>query len=378
MKQRTKILGTFALSSVCSGVAYAAMYGYGPAESWTTQQIVVLTADVSTEIAAFGASFGTNMQSKFEQIISALAVATKQEAMSANQISDATVRSAQTLVSALSAQRTSEQVATAVLSYSPKTGQGFDPCGTYAKNTTMDLAFENAAAQARQKVNATDVSPGQFVDSIAVSMQARLENHRNNFCSQAEADQGLCTLSTLPGGDTNAGLLFEPAQPASLHAEARTAYIQHVLGEPDQRLEPVAGTTPAGESYLLEKNRKDALLSIPAYSLAMIDSANTQSDEYSGRTPNEVLKLRVNQYFGGVEAQQWTGAIAAQTQRGLLVEAAKMAGLETWLHQKQYEQNQRLEANLSALLIASADQLSAPLEAQYQQVLSETAKTNIR
>lgn len=378
MKQRTKILSTFALSSICSGVAYAALYGYGPAESWTTSQIVALTTSVSTQIAAFGSSFGANMQSKFEQIISAVAVATKQEAISANQISDATARSAQTLVSALSAQRTSEQVATAVLNYSPKTGQGFDPCGTHAKNTTMDIAFDNAGVQARLKVNGTDVSPGRFVASVPVSMQQRLENHRNNFCSQAEADQGLCTLSTLPGGDTNASLLFEPAQPTSLHAEARTAYIQHVLGAPDQRLEPTAGATPAGESYLLEKNRKDALLSIPAYSLAMIDSANTQSDEYGGRSPNEILKLRVNQYFGGAEAQQWSGAIAAQTQRGLLVEAAKMAGLETWLHQKQYEQNQRLEANLSALLIASSEQLSAPLEAQYQKVLSETAKTNIR
>jgi len=209
-------------------------------------------------------------------------------------------------------------------------------------------------------------------------MQDRLATHRNKFCTSTEADAGLCSVSTLPGGDTNAALLFEPADEQSLTTDARTAYIQHIMGPPDQALDKIAGATPAGEAYMVQKNRKDSLMSVPAYSLAMIDAANTRSTEFGGKSPNEVLTLRVNQYFGGSEAEQWSGNLARQSQRGLLVEAAKMGGLEVWLHQKQYEQNQRLSANLAALVIASSDRLNGPLEYQYQKVLSNTAAQSVK
>lgn len=378
MKQGTILGLTFATASIISGTAYGVLYGFGPAEAWTQAQIISLTTSATTSITTFGSTFATNLQSKFEQIISAVSVATKQEALSSNQISDASIRTAQSLVSAISAQKDNEFVATAVLDYGPSTGQGFDPCGVQAKNTTLDLAFSNLSAAAYTRISATDVAPGQHVDSTAQAMQQRLQTHRDQFCTQAEADQNLCVLSDLPGGDTNAALLFEPAPENSPAAQARTAYIQHVLGEPDQRLFPEAGATPAGQAYLLQKNRKDALLSIPAHSLAMIDAANTQSADFGNRSANEIMKLRVNQYFGGAEAQQWASVLTAQTQRGLLVEAAKMAGLETWIHSRQYEQNQRMEANLAALLLTSADQLSDPLDAAYKKVLRENTARNVR
>lgn len=379
MNRNKKIVAAAALSTaLSSGGVYAALYGYGPAETWTIQQIAAQTAEVSGNIAAFGAAFSAEMQIKFEQIISAVAVATKQEALSANVVSDSTRQAAGQLVNAVRVQRQTDQLATAYLNYSPTTGQGYDPCGTLAKNKTMDIAYEFAANQARAAVGVTDVAPGRLVDSTAQAMQERLNTHRSKFCTDAEASAGLCSLSQLPGGDVNAALLFDAAPAGSLQAEARQAYIQHVLGSPDQKLTKAAGGTPAGEVLFVTKNRKDALLSVPAYSLAMIDAANTQSAEFQGKSPNEVLKLRVNQYFGGKEAEQWSGAMARQNQRGLLVEAVKIAGLETWIHHKQYEQNQRLEANFAALLLASAGELSGPLEAQYQRVLTDTAKMTVK
>jgi len=377
--QKKKIIAAAVLSTALgSGVAYAALYGYGPAENWTIGQIGTLTTEVSGNITAFGTAFSTQMQTKFEQIISAVAVATKQEALSGNIVSDGTRQAAEQLVNAVRAQRQSDHVATAYLNYNPATGQGYDPCGTNAKNKTMDIAFESVFEHAKATLGMIDVAPGRLVDSSTQAMQERLETHRSKFCTEAEASAGLCSLSQLPGGDTNAALLFDAAPAGSLQTEARHAYIQHVLGAPDQKLAKSAGGTPAGEAFMLVKNRKDAMLSVPAHSLAMIDAANTQSDQFGGKSPNEVLKLRVNQYFGGKEAEQWSGAMARQTQRGLLVEATKMAGLEVWIHHKQYEQNQRLEANLAALLLASADELSGPLEAQYQKVLSDTAKATIK
>lgn len=378
MNFRLKIVSIVIGSTMFSSVSYGALYGFGPAEAWTTAQISMLTGTVSANIAAFGTSFSLQMQTKFEQIISAVAIATKQEALSANVVGDNNRATAEQLVNAIRAQRQNDAVAKAYLDFNAGTGQGFDPCGTVAKNKTMDLAFTNMAAKAKSAVGSFDAAAGKLVISTAQAMQVRLATHRSKFCTASEANAGLCSLSTLPGGDTNAALLFEPTEEGSLASQARTAYIQHVMGAPDQALDKTAGGTPAGEAYMVQKNRKDALLSVPTYSLAMIDAANTRSQEFGGKSPNEVLKLRVNQYFGGTEAEQWSGNLARQTQRGLLVEAARMGGLEVWLHQKQYEQNQRLAANLAALVVASSGRLSGPLEYEYQKVLSDTASQSVK
>ena len=378
MNFRLKLASIVVGSTMLSSVSYGALYGFGPAEAWTTQQIATHTATVSANIGAFSASFGTQLTYKFEQIISSIAIATKQEALSANVVADNSRQTAEQLINAVRAQQQNSALTKAYLDFNGASGQGFDPCGTVAKNKSMDLAFTTLASKAKVAVGALDAAPGRLVSSSTEAMQARLKEHRNKFCTQAEANAGLCTLSTLPGGDTNAALLFEPADDSSLTTEARTAYIQHVVGAPDQALDKKAGASPAGETYLVEKNRKDSLMSIPAYSLAVIDAANTRSTQFSGKSPNEVLKLRVNQYFGGKEAQQWSGNLARQSQRGLLVEAAKMGGLEVWIHQQQYEQNQRLMANLAALVIASSDRAGTRLEAQYQQVLSNTAADAVK
>lgn len=377
MNFRLKLASIVAGSTMLSSVSYGALYGFGPAEAWTAAQIAALTTSVSTNIAAFGTSFGTQMSYKFEQIISAVAIATKQEALSANVVADNNRQTSEQLVNAIRAQQQNTAVAKAYLDFNAATGQGFDPCGTVAKNKSMDIAFSTMAAKAKASVGELDASPGRLVASTGQAMQQRLKQHRDKFCTEAEANAGLCTLSTLPGGDTNAALLFDLRTKLADH-RARTAYIQHVMGPPDQALSKEAGATPAGETYMVQKNRKDSLLSVPAYSLSMINAANTRSAGFGNKSPNEVLKLRVNQYFGGKEAEQWSGNLARQTQRGLLVEAAKMGGLEVWIHQQQYEQNQRLLANLATLVVASSDSLDATLEARYQKVLSETAARSVK
>ncbi|MFP3329750.1 MULTISPECIES: hypothetical protein [Pseudomonas] len=378
MNFRLKLASIVVGSTMLSSVSYGALYGFGPAEAWTIAQIELLTGTVSANIGAFGTSFGSQMTYKFEQIISAVAIATKQEALSANVVADNNRQTSEQLVNAVRAQQQNSAVAQAYLDFNAATGQGFDPCGTVAKNKSMDIAFSTMAAKAKASVGELDASPGRLVSSTGQAMQQRLKQHRDKFCTEAEANAGLCSLSTLPGGDTNAALLFEPAEENSLTTEARTAYIQHVIGPPDQALTKDAGATPAGETYMMQKNRKDSMLSIPAYSLSMINAANTRSKAFGDKSPNEVLKLRVNQYFGGKEAEQWSGNLARQTQRGLLMEAAKMGGLEVWIHQQQYEQNQRLLANLATLVVASSDSLDATLEARYQKVLSENAARSVK
>lgn len=367
------------LAACCvTGSAGAALYGFGPAEAWTIAQIGKLSASVGTNIATFGSTFGANMAVKFEQVISAVAVATKQEALAGGVVSDASRQSAEQLVNAVRSQKFSDDVAKTILNFNPSMAQGYQPCLARAQNRTLDNTFDSLHNSARNGMTRLDVAPGAMVASTGAAMTARLANHRTKFCSQAEAQAGLCTLSALPGGDTNAALLFVSTQPGSLQAQAQQAYMQHVLGAPDQVLPKAAGTTPAGQAYMLEKNTKDALLSIPAYSLSMVQAANTQSPDTANKSPNEVLRLRVNQYFGGKEAQKWSAALTAQSERGLMVEAVKMSGMEVWLHHKQYQQNQRLELNLAALALAASEQAKAGVDASYNKLMRDTVTNKIQ
>lgn len=378
MNFQKTIIASVVAATIFSGVAFSATPVNGPAEGGVIAALAAETSTVIGGITTLGVTIAGQMQIQFERTISAIAIATKQEALSANLVADNSRETAQVFVSAVRAQQDSDQVVKALVSFNPKTGQGYDPCGTTARNASMDRAFAKVADNAAANIGLIDVAPGRLVNSPDKTMQARLEKHRSKFCTTSEANAGLCSASQLPGGDTNAALLFESVPSGSLKSEARMAFISHVIGEPDAKLSPAEGSTAAGQVYLAAKNRKDALLSIPAYSLAMIDEANKQTPNNMNHSPNEMLKLRVNQYFGGAEAKVWTKSLSVQSDRGLLIETAKMAGLEAWIHHKQYEQNQRLEANLAALVLASAERLSDPLAAKYEKTLALAVKSAIK
>lgn len=380
MNPRMKLSARAAVLGTCliTGSVSAALYGFGPAEAWTIGQITKLSTDITAKITTFGTTFGANMTVKFEQVISAIAVATKQEALGASIVADASKNSAEQLVNAVRAQRTSDQVAGAMLDFNPATGQGHEPCLTTAKNRTLDAAFDSLGRVAKANVAALDLAPGRMAQSVGAAMAQRLSTHREKFCTSAEEKAGLCNVSSLPGGDTNASLLFEPTDPGSLQQQAQQAFTQHVLGAPDELISKDAGRTPAGQQYMMVKNTKDALLSIPAYSMSMIKAANTRSGELGNKSPNEVLKLRVNQYFGGKEAQDWSKTLTAQSERGLMVEAAKLGGLEVWVHHKQYLQNQRLEMNLAALVLAASEEAKTNVNSRYDRMARDTAASAIQ
>ncbi|MEA9392202.1 hypothetical protein SJI19_16885 [Acerihabitans sp. TG2] len=356
----------------------AALYGFGPAEMWTQSQISQLVASANSDIASFTASFGSQLTTTFEQLISAVAVSTKQEALASSQISDTTMQAAQQLLNATTTQNTNDQVVKAVLDYSGSTGQGYQPCIVLYKNKSLDHAWDGLPQVVKTRMRRSEMYGGNLVASTNDAMQNRLKTHRDKFCTPSEEKAGLCTASSLPGGDTNAATLFESAAPDSIVDQARTSYIENVLGAPDQIITSKAGKSQSGQTYMLSKARKDAFLSIPAYSLNMIAQANTGSPDYDNKSPNEMLQMRVNQYFGGKEALQWAATLTRQQPRGLLVELAKMEGTNAWINQKQFEQNQRIIANLAAQELLMAEPLKANLDNKAMRMNSASAMQQVK
>lgn len=381
MSSRKRFAAVLVVTCLIVGGVRASTKPGGPAEGLMNMWLKMLQQFVSKSITQFGTSFSTNLENKFEQIISAIAVATKQEAVSGNVIAEAHRKAGEMAISAAKAQQASDEMLNVVTNYAPGFGQGYDPCGTLYKNKSMAGSYADVPSRARAKLAALDIAPGRLVENVALAMQKRLQLHRQKFCTREEANQGLCTESELPGGDVNAALLFEPAPADSLKATARSAYIQHVVGKPNPSMQPQAGKTADGQNYLISQNRLDAMRSAAAHSLAIIDAKNTQSVEMSDgsmSSPNELLKLRVNQYFGGKDAQSWSSAIAAQSQRGLTVEGAKMSGLSVWMEYEELKNLHRTNVLYANLLLLGAEALRPEISELYQDTARKAAAGALR
>ena len=323
---------------------------------YVVRDMASLFEQFEARISGFAIAFGQQLSRNYEQMVDQIKVATMQESISQWEVSEAIIKSGRTLVTALQQQELADDLVSAAANVHPDTGQGYNPCSTVFRLKSMDLSFDVARQQAQQSIPALESGPGRLVESKIQSARKRLDEHLRDFCSPDEEAAGQCTASELPGGDLNAALLFEAADAESLKARARKAYIAHVLGEPDQKIAKSVGSTVQGEQMFVDKSRKDALTSVPAYSLSYIDESNTKRTEFNDLSANELMKQRVDQYFGGEEATAWASSMARQTQRGLLVEANRIAGLENWMLHKDYQRTQRMEANLAALAIVLLEQ----------------------
>ena len=367
--KRKRFAQTFFVTSLLSTVS-AVTYGvWADASSYlviagVTNQVTAHTGSVTTTISSMTASQTSTIQKTTADISSALNVTTKQEKASGDAITDSIMRTAQTQAAALQVIDQSEKAKEASLKFGV-TGQGFRACTTLARNQSLAAAPVHALNVATSLVSNTQNGPGRLAADADEEAQVRIQQHRDKFCTASEAQQGICKLSSLPGGDTNAGLLFESVYPDSKEAEARIAVRQNILGPNDKALPRASGTNLAGDQYLMALNHKASMLAFPAYSLAVIDAQNLKQfkDEKGNLvSANEILEQTVSRYYGGDEAKSWQKSMMVQEPRGLLVELARLNGVETWMDMQSLEQGLRIEGLLATLLIASAEPMKKKVD----------------
>lgn len=348
--------------------AVAGLPAGGPAEAWTGTQIALQSGTIIGNIGAFTSAYSLQSQANHQLIMSALQVATKQESISQHQVSDSTRKAYQMQAEAEMAMQKTRDIIKASIDYSTATGQGHKACLVMQQNSTVERKFDGINEKARVIITQLDNSPTTLVPDVNKAIEARMAQHNELFCTQAEADAGICTLGKKPGADTNSASLTSAAKRGSIEEKAQIAYIQNVLGTPDPALPKSAGGTAAGQEYLYTKNKKDALLALPAYSLAAIKEANTIDDE-TGKSPNQLLSERVNSYFGGKEALEWAGTLSRSAPRGLMVEALKVGGIQTWLSYQELQQTQRINGNLASLILAASHGNQQAVQSKYLESL---------
>ena len=333
-------------------------------------QVQTLNATMATNFATTQANLLYAIQENTRQITSAISVSVTQSSAGATQVIDARKTAAQGLATAIQAIGQQDKIIDTVLNYG-STGQGYNTCKVLVSNATLSQGKTESQKLAAKMVNNTSTGTGRLVHDINQVQKETIQRHRELFCTQDEASKGLCTISKLAGGDTNGALLFHPVAVNSLEAEARRSLRGNILGAPDVALNNVSGMTPRGQQYLFSLNRKTALQAFPAYSLASIDAANLQTiknEKGELRSPNQMIDDVIGRYYGTDEAKSWQATMMNQSTRGLMVELARQKGANIWLLNEDYERGLRVEGNLAALLLISAEEANGMTKKSYQSI----------
>lgn len=371
------------ITASTSAFAIIAAYPVPQVVSGVTQGFVGLQASVVSDIIVMGNTHPAIIDGTTDSINAAIKIATEQEASGAKLISNNALQSKQGLAASYQAGKIQANIARNIINYGAN-GQGFAPCTVIAENKVMDTVFRVAAESTKNKVDETDNAPGRLMPSTTAATSFRETTHKK-FCSQDEVNQGMSCdgVSDLPAADQNAAILSTSKAPNSLASEASRAYRQNVLGPADIALPEAIGQTATGQAYLMATNRKSALNSFPAMSLAYVEAMNELNPDLKDKdgnpmSANEALLETVGRYYGGKDSKEWQQKMVESEPRGLLAEMARMEGLSLWMQFNKHKSYQRLSGNIAALNIATAIPMEEDADLQRVSIQRNSVVSAIR
>lgn len=323
-------------------------------ETMVAPAFTAATQSLNSAVTAVDAMLSTVLETNSQRLTSAIAVLTKQKALAANQIAESGRNTAQQTATALNVLAQTERVKQARFDYGGEFGQGFSPCRIYAARTLISNRDADMSTEVRQRVKSEIVAaPGVYADPV--SAQTSLVKARQEFCTQDQASSGLCkSVGSMPGADLSVATLFEPAMEGELLYKAKVSFVNNIAGLPDGPVPSSASKSSAAQSYQLAKARKDALISPALATLKAIqlDYSGVSGAETGTDLPLAVhFRKEVQRYSGNSpEYDSWSRVMAAQNERGAMVELLKIKALDLAIQEKQYRQYESMEAQLASLV----------------------------
>jgi hypothetical protein len=333
-----KTIAASAVFAASAGVALAACGDLQPfiIMEWVGQEAASLNLDVTK----MGATLSAMNQLEAETISSIMKVFSKQGTASTEKTGATIIAATSGYANFLQNQKLMEAADKMTMN---SISLGFDPCGQaqYASGQY------NAIQQAKLSVqnNFKGVQSLKFGDP-ASAFAAQTKTHNDLFCTADEASLGLCTLSNMPGADTNGEILF--SQDTSANSQlAKKMYIQRVAGLPDA-LPNQSPSNPSAAATLLEAKKRQVAAGFAVNSMLNIQQEN--------ETVLPAIKARSEAYFGSTpRAQEWSKNLTSQDESGILRDLLRMQGIQLQYAGLRLKQAQRNEANL-AILVEAANQ----------------------
>jgi hypothetical protein len=357
------------LSVLLSSLFIQETFAYCPPqyqETWVLPMFTNSTLVMNSALATVDAQLTALMKLNDQRVLSALAVLTKQKALSGSIVADTERKATQQVANGLRVLASFKYMRVARLDYGPEFGQGYNPCKI--SNERVELSTQNAKVMDRVNtiVKNTYAAPGKYAGNLSESKQQLLRDI-SNYCTPDHVDSGLCeTVGKNPGLALNASIMFTTDGVGNEYDTARKTFINTIVGIPDPAIPRTEAKSPEAQEYALQKQEKDALISP-----AITTLANLQSN-YSSINNNKPImaqyKNQAKRYFGdSQENMKWNKVLTAQTERGLLVEQLKIKALSLSLQAKQYKEYELLETQIAALLAQ---------EIRKNELLTRTVKGN--
>lgn len=316
---------------------------------------------LKTAIAGMVQAINAQETLNTERIISALKVQTKQIALNGEKEAANASQSMQALATTVIAQDQAIQIQKVMEDFGNSTGQGYDPCGEQAKARYITAAYANSTDVVDEIRSTVDTAPGVYKDPVQTRAQ-RLSEHRALFCTPSEVSAGLCsTVGPKAGASLSFATMFQPSAVGDDTEKAKNAFVNNVFGLPDAPIDSRFANMPETQAYMRDKMKRDGMRSIAATSFKSIQSMSAADPASAASATNnngfvagtsflDALSAKVDQYAGGADYRRWEQSQAVQSERGLLVNLAKMNALKLYMTSVEYDQYERMEANLAALL----------------------------
>lgn len=378
--QRRLLVGVTGLTVAVTAYAYCPPQYQ---EAWVYPAFAWSATTITSTITALDAALSAQLWFQSERLISAVAILTKQKAVSANQISDGLRNTNQNIAVSLNALAQAERVKKARFEYGGDFGQGYSPCYVFQGRLGISRAESDlngmAAAAVRTDVQA---APGRFANPV-LAQKEMLEQHNALFCTKDQADSGLCAAEgSLPGASLSVATLFKPTANEEDLTKAKSAFINNLSGLPDGEVPQGAGSSEVAASYQQAKMQKDAVRSSALASLKQIQLETTsgQDGEHGhGDLPlSKQYETEVKRYAGNTpEYQTWARVMAAQNDRGAMVELLKIKALDLSLQERQYRQWERMEALLASAVAAKLKSQSSKANAAADSAVRQTATSKL-
>ena len=355
-KKRKLIIGITALTSTSAAIAFTCpLYMF----EWAAPAFVTAGGAIVGAVTSVDAALAAQLQYNSERLTSAIAILTKQKAVAANQINEATKNSAQVTAQALNSLAQTQRVKEARFDYGAEFGQGYNPCLVSAARNLIQTEIDNSNKKTIDDVSKEiTASAGAYVQQDGV-INDTIKNYQENYCTKAQADAGLCEKEgKMSGKSINIASIFTPSAPNTMEYKSKVDFINQLAGLPDNPVPEQSKMTVNARSYIQQKQQKDALISPALYSLKNIQNEYLET-KGSGSSIASMFDKEASRYMGaGNDGSNWSKSLASQNQRGLLVELLKVKALDLAIQSRQYEQQERIEANLAVLVANAAQNMS--------------------
>lgn len=271
-------------------------------------------------------------------------------------------------------------------------GGGYNPCLILEKRADI-VRVQSEKNNITQRSIAKEITArsGRYSDRNK-AIAERLTIHDSLYCTEDQVNSGLCQATGRRAGrSTDFAVLFENVKGGSDSYKDKSAFINNIVGLPDDPVDADRAQTTLGQSYMDNKRRLDSIKSTAISSLKSIqdyystsagekndgahvhESINSsesdiakniskikgyaESKDHDQSKDTLILKIKddVGRYYGGEEYEDWSKSVVALNERGVLQELVKQEALRLYLQSLQYDELHQMEAGLATLTAAEID-----------------------